>query len=224
MPYVPTLPNISPYESIIWHDSEFLPGRVIDGNKLYVDRSIDFSEEMEQIYLDFMELNTDRHAASSWYGSGYHEMERRDLSSVWCAKCQVTGPVTFGLTITDQDRRPLAYDDRNDMLSNAGTAGRMVRIPASESRCPRTLVVVDEPYSLPLDHLYADHPCHSRCRSRGYILYRAGGIGFVLFQYRLGSSDVLNPAVISLDAYGITGNFSSIRINCFIPGKGGIIA
>ncbi len=229
MPYVPTLPNISPYESIIWHDSEFLPGRVIEGNKLYVDRSIDFSEDMEQIYLDFLELNTDRYAASSSYGSGYHEMEKRDLSSVWCAKCQVTGPVTFGLTITDQDRRPLAYDEQYfDMLSKlmALRAGWYESL-LIRAGAPRTLVVVDEPYLAALgSSVMQITPAMVAAALEDISSLVQGGIGVhCCSNTDWGLLMSLNPAVISLDAYGTSREFLLYpdQIAAYLE-RGGIIA
>lgn len=229
MPYVPTLPNISPFESIIWHDSEFLPGRVIQGNKLFIDRSLDFSQDMEQIYLDYMEQNTNRYAASPEYGSGHYEMSGRDLSSAWCAKCQVTGPVTFGLTITDQDRRPLAYDAQYfDMLSKMlALRARWYESLLQKTGAPRTLVVVDEPYLAALGS--------SVMQITGEMVASAlddisslieGGIGIhCCSNTDWGFLMSLNPAVISLDAYGTSREFLLYheQIRTYLE-KGGIIA
>ncbi len=229
MPYGPTLPNISPFESIIWHDSEFLPGKVVDGNKLYVDRAIDFSLEMEQVYLDFMEQNVDRYAASLEYAAGYFEMASRDLSQVWCVKCQVTGPVTFGLTITDQDRRPLAYDAQYfDMLTKMlALRARWYELLMQKTGAVQTLVVIDEPYLAALGssvmQLTPDMVA-SAFEDIGSLI--EGGIGVhCCSNTDWGLLMSLNPAVISLDAYGTAKEFLLYRdqIKTYLE-AGGIIA
>jgi len=229
MPYAPTLPNISPFESIIWHDSEFLPGRVVQGNKLYVDRTIDFSLEMEQVYLDFMEQNIHRYAASPEYAAGYFEMAKRDLSQIWCVKCQVTGPVTFGLTITDQDRRPLAYDAQYfDMLTKMlALRARWYEMLMQKTGAQQTLVVIDEPYLAALGssvmQLTPDMVA-SAFEDIGSLI--EGGIGVhCCSNTDWGLLMSLNPAVISLDAYGTAKEFLLYRdqIKTYLE-AGGIIA
>ncbi|MDD1727864.1 MAG: hypothetical protein LUQ50_02195, partial [Methanospirillum sp.] len=229
MPYAPTLPNISPYESIIWHDSENLPGRVIEGNKLYVDRALDFSHEMEQVYLDFMELHIDRYIASPEYGAGYYEMATRDLSPVWCAKCQVTGPVTFGLTITDQDRRPLAYDAQYfDMLTKMlALRARWYEMLIQKTGAPQTLVVIDEPYLAALGSSVMQitpEMVRSAFEDIGSLI--EGGIGVhCCSNTDWGLLMSLQPALISLDAYGTAKELLLYRdqIRSYLE-KGGIIA
>jgi hypothetical protein len=229
MPYAPTLPNINPFESIIWHDSEFLPGRVVEGNKLYVDRSIDFAQDMEQIYLDYMEQNIDRYATSPEYGAGYFEMATRDLSPVWCAKCQVTGPVTFGLTITDQDRRPLAYDALYfDMLSKMlALRARCYESLMQRTGASQTLVVVDEPYLAALgSSVMQITPEMVASALEDIASLIEGGIGIhCCSNTDWGFLMSLNPAVISLDAYGTSREFLLYRdqIRSYLE-TGGIIA
>lgn len=229
MPYAPTLPNLSQYESIIWHDSEFLPGRVITGNKLYVDRSLDYAREMEQIYLDYMEQHFERYAASAEYGAGYYEMAARDLSSVWCVKCQVTGPVTFGLTITDQDKRPLAYDAQYfDLLSKMlALRARWYESLMQKTGASQTLVVVDEPYLAALgSSVMQVTPEMVASAIEDISSLIEGGIGIhCCSNTDWGFLMSLMPAVISLDAYGTSREFLLYRdqIKTYLK-AGGIIA
>ncbi|PWR72281.1 uroporphyrinogen decarboxylase/cobalamine-independent methonine synthase family protein [Methanospirillum lacunae] len=229
MPYAPTLPNISPFEAIIWHDSEFLPGRVVQGNKLYVDRSLDFSLEMERVYLDFMEQNVDRYAASPGYAAGYFEMANRDLSQVWCVKCQITGPVTFGLTISDQDRRPLAYDGQYfDMLTKMlALRARWYEVLMQKTGARQTLVVIDEPYLAALGSSVMQltpEMIASVFEDIGSLI--EGGIGVhCCSNTDWGLLMSFKPAVISLDAYGTAREFLLYRnqIRSYLE-SGGIIA
>lgn len=229
MPYAPTLPNIDPREAIIFHDSEFLPGKVLEGNRLYLDRSVDFSAAMEQVYLDFMEGNFAAHAASAEYGAGYYELSSRDLSNTFCAKCQVTGPVTFGLTITDGDKRPLAYDEQYfDMLTKLlALRGRYYESLMQKTGAEQTLLVVDEPYlaSLGSSVMQVDTTMVEAAFADFSTLIE-GGIGVhCCSNTDWGFLMSLKPAVISFDAYGTFREFLLYRdqIASYLE-EGGVIA
>ena len=62
-------------------------------------------------------------------------------------KGQVTGPISFGLTVTDHDRRPALYDE-----TLADAMARHLRLKAAwmerelSRLSPTTIIFVDEPY------------------------------------------------------------------------------
>ena len=149
IPYIPTLPNRGLLETIVFNDSSRLPGGVVRDGKLRVDTTRDLAAEMEQIYLDFMEQNTSPYAISPEYYSGFSEMAGRDFSGSLFLKAQVTGPVTFGMQVVDESRRPIYYDDQF-----ADVLGKMIALRArwceqAMRRFPGvtgTLVVLNEPY------------------------------------------------------------------------------
>lgn len=148
-PYIPTLPNHGLLESIVFCDSARLPGGVVRDGRLQIDPGRDISREMEQIYLDFIEKNTSPYALTPDYASGFAEMSGRNFSSSKILKCQVTGPVTFGMQVVDRDRRPLYYDDQF-----ADVLAKMIALRArwcEETMCrfsgvKQTIVVLNEPY------------------------------------------------------------------------------
>ena len=149
VPYVPTLPARRISESIVFCDSPLLPGGVVAADRLTVDRSRDLVTEMERIYLDFVEQNTGPYALTEKYASGFVEMLGRVLPNPRILKCQVTGPVTFGMQVVDQDRRPIYYDEQfADILPKMlGLRARwceqaMRSIPG----VTRTVVVLNDPY------------------------------------------------------------------------------
>jgi hypothetical protein len=150
LPYIPTLPNRGLLETIVFNDSSRLPGRVIEEGRLRVDRSArDIAAEMEQVYLDFMEQNTAPYAITPEYASCFAEMAGRDFSASLFLKCQVTGPVTLGMQVVDDHRRPIYYDDQfADGLSKM-IALRVRWAEEEMSTFPgvkKTLVVLNEPY------------------------------------------------------------------------------
>jgi hypothetical protein len=148
-PFAPTLPNRGPCEAIVFTDVQFLPGRVREEGRLYADTSRNLSGEIEQIYMDFVEGNHKRYAATERYASGFHAMLRQDLAGVRYLKCQLTGPVTLGMQVTDREKRPLWYNGQfADILPKM--IGLRARWYEEEMRIrtgvAETLVVLNEPY------------------------------------------------------------------------------
>ncbi len=149
IPYIPTLPNRGLLETIVFNDSSRLPGRVIQDGRMRVVRSEALEGEMEQIYLDFLEENTAPYGLTPEYASCFTEMATRDLSGSLFLKCQLTGPVTLGMQVVDDQRRPIYYDDQfADVIS------KMIALRArwaeeemkSYTGVKETLVVLNEPY------------------------------------------------------------------------------
>jgi len=149
IPYIPTLPNRDLLESIVFCDSSVLPGKVIHDGRLYVDTRKDASAGMEQVYIDFIEGSSQRYALSAEYASAFAEMIHRDLSGCLLLKCQVTGPVTFGMQVVDCEKKPVYYDDQfADVLSKMIALRAMWCEQAMReiSGVKETLVVLNEPY------------------------------------------------------------------------------
>jgi hypothetical protein len=206
IPYIPTLPARGILESIVFCDSSRLPGGVVAGDRLTVDRSRDLVAEMEQIYLDFVEQNTGPYALTAIYASGFLEMLGRSLPAPLVLKCQVTGPVTFGMQVVDQDRRPIYYDEQfADILPKMlGLRARwceqaMKAIPGVS----RTLVVLNEPYLSAIGSSVI--PISRDAVVSGWqdiVSLLDGGLGV----HCCSNTDwefvmSLSPAVISFDAY-----------------------
>jgi len=148
IPYAPTLPARNILESIVFNDCEYLPGRVIEEEKLSVDTGRDHSGDMEKILLDYMEGIYETYPAGREYNSGFHTMMEQDLSGALIVKTQVTGPVTFGMQVTDSGKRPILYDtEYADVLSKMlALRARWYESVMQEKGAGHTLVVMNEPY------------------------------------------------------------------------------
>ncbi|MDD1677370.1 MAG: hypothetical protein LUQ40_06510, partial [Methanomicrobiales archaeon] len=148
-PFVPTLPNRGVLEGIVFAESAQLPGGILCEGRLTVDTNQDNGAAIEQVYKDYLEGDTSRYGAGPEFASGLHEMLRRCLVDAQTVKCQVTGPVTFGMQVTDGAKRPLLYDpEYADML------GKMLALRArwcetvlrDRTGAKDTVVVLNEPY------------------------------------------------------------------------------
>jgi hypothetical protein len=206
-PYVPTLPNRGFLESIVFSDSAMLPGRMIRDGRLLIDASRDITTEMEQIYADYLEKNTAPYATPPEYGSGFLEMMGRRLPDALLLKCQVTGPVTFGMQVVDAAKRPIYYDPQF-----ADILGKLIALRArwceeeirGRTGLSQTLVVLNEPYLASLGSSVI--PIDRDSVVAGWHDISAlveGGLGV----HCCTNTDwaflaTLSPSMISFDAYG----------------------
>jgi len=205
-PYVPSLPERGQLESIVFNDSEQLPGRLLRNDRLLYDSATDHTAEMERVYMDYVEGNYAPYGLHKEYASGFIEMMSYDMSHAKALKCQVTGPVTFGMQVVDADKRPIYYDAQlADVLS------KMIALKArwcevemkKKTGVPETVVVLNEPYLASLGSSVV--PVDQEVVRTGWEDIAAlveGGLGI----HCCSNTDwdfVMNlrPSVISIDAY-----------------------
>jgi hypothetical protein len=151
-PTWPQLPKRSFLENMYVQFSERFPGVVLDmdNERIIVDRSQDLDGELEQLYLAYLEGDLDFAAISPEYAAGLallpSVLSERGSSPV-AIRGQVTGPVSWGLTVVDQNRRPVLYDDvladglaRHLRLKAAWQEQELLKLSS------QTVIFVDEPY------------------------------------------------------------------------------
>jgi hypothetical protein len=211
-PYVPTLPDRCQLESIVFNDSEQFPGRIIRDDRLLFDSTSDQTGAMEQVYRDYVEGNYAPYALHADYASGFIEMMSHNLTLAKVLKCQVTGPVTFGMQVVDADKRPIYYDAQiADMISKmiALKARWCEREMRKRTGVSETLVVLNEPYLASLGSSVV--PVDKETVRTGWediAVLVEGGLGIHCcsntdWEFVLG----LNPSVLSIDAYATVNEF-----------------
>ncbi|MEE8413108.1 MAG: methionine synthase [Dehalococcoidales bacterium] len=146
IPAWPQLPKRSFLENMYAQFSEGFPGIVIAGDKIHVDRSQDIDKPLERLYTAYLENDFEKFSISPDYGAGLAAFLELGISPR-AVKGQVTGPVTWGLTIADNEGKAIIWDDT---LSDA--AAKMLRLRAAWQESvlkrvsPLTIIFVDEPY------------------------------------------------------------------------------
>lgn len=229
-PYIPTLPDRSQLESIVFNDSEQLPGRVIRNDRLLFDSTRDQTGAMEKVYMDYVEGSFADYRLHKEYASAFIEMMSRRLPGASVLKCQVTGPVTFGMQVVDANKRPIYYDTQlADVLSKmialkARWCEEEMRLKTGVSE---TLVVLNEPYLASLGSSVV--PVDKETVRAGWEDIAAlvqGGLGI----HCCSNTDwefilSLNPSVISMDAYTTAKEFLlySDTVVSYME-RGGIVA
>jgi len=147
IPAWPQLPKRSFRENMYAQFSEGFPGVVIEENKIFVDRSQGLNKPLEKLYAAYLDNDFDKYPLSAEYAAGLHAfLALTDLKPL-AVKGQVTGPVTWGLTVADDSRRAILYDD---VLGDA--TAKLLKLKASwqekelKKVSPNTIIFIDEPY------------------------------------------------------------------------------
>ena len=90
-----------------------LPGITLDDKqeKIFFDTTGDLSPALESFYARYLAEDIDSFAFSHDYATGFYTMldALRSTPGQW-AKGHVTGPISLGLTVTDQDLRASLYN------------------------------------------------------------------------------------------------------------------
>ena len=152
IPVWPQLPRCSYLENMYAQFSEGFPGIVVDlkEERTYVDRTQNLDRDLERLYVAYLQNDVEHGATSPQYAKGLHHLlDTPDLLPVppRAIKGQVTGPISWGLTVVDQTRRPLLYDE---IMADAIAKHLRLKAAWQEQRlralAPHTVMFVDEPY------------------------------------------------------------------------------
>ncbi|MFC1919120.1 methionine synthase [Chloroflexota bacterium] len=147
IPAWPQLPNRGFLENMYAQYSEGFPGVVVKNDSIYVDRSQDLDKPLEQLYTAYLENDVHKYPVTAGYAAGLHAFLNLENLSPWAVKGQITGPITWGLTVTDDSKRAIIYDD---VLGDA--AAKLLRLKAGWQEkvlcqiSKNTIIFVDEPY------------------------------------------------------------------------------
>ncbi len=148
-PYWPQLPSRGYREEMLAQFTEGMPGVVVDAERIYFHTPFNPASEWEKFYEISSDENLDHFKIGEEYASGFHALlgllkNKRPL----LVKGQITGPITLGLGVSDEEKIPILYDPNlKEMLLKtialkARWQERMLSqvVPAAE-----TLIFFDEP-------------------------------------------------------------------------------
>lgn len=147
IPAWPQLPRRSFLENMYVQYSQGFPGVVVEADRIYVDTAKDLTKPLEELYTAYLENNVDKHPISPDYAAGLHAFLDLTNLSPRAVKGQVTGPLSWGLTVTDENKRAILY---NEILGDA--IPRLLRLKAAWQEkelskiSKNTIIFVDEPY------------------------------------------------------------------------------
>ena len=150
VPAWPQLSKRSFRENMYVQYSSLLPAirENAEEEKAFFDTSKDITDALETFYTPFLADDVDAFALKPDYANGFFAMldALRNSSGDW-GKGQVTGPISFGLTVTDQNLRASLYDEMlaDAIVKNAAMNARW-QIRQLKSVRPNVILFLDEPY------------------------------------------------------------------------------
>jgi hypothetical protein len=158
-PFWPQLPKLDLNEQMEIQYSEGMPCIVIDREKgrMYFDTSGDYSEAFAEFYEAYMmamdpdDGTGDCSAAtiSADFSKGIYSMEKRLQSlgrKLPFVKVQTTGPCSFALTIVDENKRAIYYNEEfRDVVIKALAMKCRWQIQKFQPYAERVICFVDEP-------------------------------------------------------------------------------
>ncbi len=150
IPVWPQLPRRTFYENMYTQFSAALPALTVDPvrQKIMFEVNEEILVVAEVFYSAYLQDDVEAFSLSEEYAAGFHALLHAlaEVPGVW-AKGQVIGPVSFGLTVTDQNGRASLYDEllADVIVKNVQMNARW-QINHLQTVRPNTLIFVDEPY------------------------------------------------------------------------------
>lgn len=150
----PQLPKLSFYENMYVQYSQGIPGIVIneDKKKIHIDNSTEkFLQDLEETYAACEGNNIDHFAIDEKFSLGFYPMLDRlkKLKDLRIVKGQVIGPVSFALSVTDQNQQPVIYNpDIFETITKVLAMKAKWQIKKFKELSPKikTIIFIDEPY------------------------------------------------------------------------------
>lgn len=149
LPAWPQLPKRSFLENMYVMYADGFPGLVVDeeGQRIYVDSSRDYTAELEKLYVAYLSENVDAFPIDADRAAGLYAFLEQSGLSPRAVKGQVTGPVSWGMTVADHNKRAILYDE---VLGDA--VPKLLKLKGAwqekelKKLCKDTITFVDEPY------------------------------------------------------------------------------
>ncbi|MBN2502741.1 MAG: hypothetical protein JXB38_18325 [Anaerolineales bacterium] len=234
IPIWPQLPKRDFRESMYVQYSRSLPRVVVNAadEKIYVDTEGDLSQDLESFYEKYLADDADTFGFSPKYAEGFFATLEtvKSYPGEWI-KGQVTGPISLGLTVTDQNLRSILYHEllADIIVKNAAMNARWQIKQLSAVR-PNTIIFVDEPYMASYGSAFISLSREQVITMLDEVfdaIHQEGGLAGVHCCANTDWSVLLDTCVdiLNLDAYGYLDNLALYpqKLKAFLD-RGGVLA
>ncbi|MBI5360444.1 MAG: hypothetical protein HZA48_07665 [Planctomycetes bacterium] len=153
-PCWPQLPRKNVREGMYFQYSENFPGIITDesSGKIWVDEGR-FNAQVEVFYSHYLNSDTEYFRIQPDTASGFYAMVdglKNPPAQLKAVKLQTIGPLTLGLTLTNQAGQSIYYNPemREALVKNVvmKSLWQLEHLSAVKQRVPAVLLFLDEPY------------------------------------------------------------------------------
>jgi methionine synthase II (cobalamin-independent) len=234
IPCWPQLPRRTFFENMYVQYSTNLPAISLDRNheKILFNTNGDLSEALEHFYTSYLADDLEAFALHPDYAAGFFHMlaALAETPGNW-AKGQVTGPISFGLTVTDQDLRASLYNEllADAIVKNLALNARW-QVTQLHALRPQVVIFVDEPYMAAFGSAFISLSREQAVAMLDEVfgaIHQEGALAGVHCCANTDWSVLLSTTVdiLNLDAYGYLENLAlyPAELQAFLD-RGGVIA
>jgi hypothetical protein len=211
-----------------------LPAILIDdkNEKITFDTIGDLTPALEKFYTHYLDDDLDYFGLPPDSAVGFYSMKTKlsQMPGDW-VKGQVTGPISMGLTVTDQDLRASLYNEilADVLVKNAAMNARW-QISQLEAVRPNVIIFVDEPYMASFGSAYISLSREQVVDMLDEVfaaIHAGGGLAGVHCCANTDWSVLLSTKmdILNLDAYGYLANLAlyPVELRGFLD-RGGVVA
>ncbi|MDP3804192.1 MAG: hypothetical protein Q8Q87_01420 [Candidatus Omnitrophota bacterium] len=214
IPFWPQLPKRSFLENMYAQFSEHLPGLVLDepNKNLYIDTT-GVAETIEEVYGKYLEGDTEFFRMSEDRAPGlYYFLDNIKSASkeIKFVKGQITGPISFALTVTDQNKRAIIYDkDLLEILTKTMVMKARWQIKSLKKAHPAVIMFIDEPYLVSIGSSYVNINVETAFEKLDELIKAIKNEGALVGLHCCGNTDwglllKRDIDILSYDAYNFT--------------------
>lgn len=228
IPYWPQLPKITPDESMIRQFTEGLPG-IVENDAVFVDTENPvLGSLVEEFYEMIVSQNFSGFGIAEERSAGLYALTEQGKLDCMAMKGQITGPVSFGLSLTDKNGKYLIYNDlfRDVYVKLLAAKANFVQqklSPVSEN----VIIFADEPLLYTFGSAFFNMDRETLVQMIKDVFAYFDGITGIHACHNCDWSIIFDasPGIISFDAYSYLDKFLiyTDRLTDFING-GGVIA
>ncbi len=161
LPAWPQLVKTGYRENMYVQYSEGLPCIKIDeaGEKIYFDTSGDIFNEIQVVYENFLGGNFDHFAVTEKYAAGLYKF--RDMAKsrgrLSYVKGQILGPISLGLTLTDENKKLIFYNEQMaDAIVKTCVCKAVWQVNFLREIADNIVLFIDEPYLVSFGSAYVN--------------------------------------------------------------------
>jgi len=153
IPFWPQMPKRAFFENMYAQFLENFPCVVIDEakNRVWIDTSKDLLGETEKAYQKVFEEDCEYFSMTKNAASGFHAFlslaRNSDLKDVSFLKGQITGPISLGLSVTDENKQSILYHpELQETVVRVLAVKAKDQIRKLKSVFSDVIIFIDEPY------------------------------------------------------------------------------